>query len=84
MKDPKKESNKPEEDNRLVKVADEDLDSVTGGCGYADDDILPIDGIDPDRRDPYRDPYTEHPSCPDFDGDSGEPKISDMLQLNPW
>ena len=37
MKDPKKENNKPEEDNRLIEVADEELDSVTGGYSYRDD-----------------------------------------------
>ena len=31
MKDPKKESNKPDEANRLVEVADKELDSVAGG-----------------------------------------------------
>ena len=29
MKEPKKKSNKPEEANRLIEIADEDLDSVT-------------------------------------------------------
>ena len=33
MKDPKKENNKPEEDNRLIELADEELDSVTGSNG---------------------------------------------------
>jgi hypothetical protein len=28
MKEPKKKSNKPEEANRLIEIADEDLDSV--------------------------------------------------------
>lgn len=35
MKDPKKKSNKPEEANRLIEIADEDLDSVSimrGSC----------------------------------------------------
>lgn len=48
MKDPKKKSNKPEEANRLIEIADEDLDSVSimrGSCtnwenGYS----MPEDG----------------------------------------
>ena len=76
-KGPKKESNRPEEDNRLIELADEELDSVTGGNGYGDDDdALTVDGMDTDFS---------HRTSPEYKCLlSEQDNPDDMLQHNLW